>query len=134
MLQLNDLKDSLTARGWPLPSFPTAFGSLGRRVADTHARVGAERVDIAKVRSGMERAVFSFGLVNPVLSLPQMYNIFVLKHVAGLSVITVGSAFFMSLLWTAYGALGKQTAVWATNAVWVFFNGAMLVGVVVFST
>ncbi len=75
--------------------------------------------------------MFGFGFVNPMLSLPQLYNVLVLKHVGGLSAITIASALLMSVLWTLYGMLGKQPVVWATNAVWVVLNGVTLIGVTV---
>jgi uncharacterized protein with PQ loop repeat len=90
-------------------------------------------VDAERIKPRVEKAVFGFGFINPMLALPQIYNIYVTHHVAGLSTITVGSAFVMSLLWTAYGLLGRQTVVWATNAVWVVLNGATLSGVAMLS-
>jgi uncharacterized protein with PQ loop repeat len=90
-------------------------------------------VDIERVKPRVERAVFGFGFINPVLSLPQLYNIFVYKHVAGLSLITIAAALIMSILWTAYGLLGRQTVLWSTSAVWVLINSATLLGVAHFS-
>lgn len=100
---------------------------------DTLARRRPPRVDVESIKPRVEQAVFGFGFVNPLLALPQIYNVFALKHVAGLSVITIAAALVMSLLWVAYGALSKQLVVWATSAVWVVLNGATLVGVMMFS-
>jgi uncharacterized protein with PQ loop repeat len=91
-------------------------------------------VDAQAIKPQLEKAVFGFGLINPVLALPQLYNIYVFKHVAGLSLITTASALIMALLWTAYGALGRQTVVWATSAVWVVVHGATLAGVAILSS
>lgn len=101
------------------------------KAAVEFSRVVQPIVDPDRMRPRVERAVFGFGFVNPMLSLPQIYNIYVLNHVSGISAITVASALLMSMLWTAYGALGRQTVVWATNAVWVVVNGVTLVGVTV---
>lgn len=93
----------------------------------------AVKVDVESIKPRVEQAVFGFGFLNPMLALPQIYNVFALKHVAGLSLITIAAALVMSLLWVAYGALSKQLVVWATSAIWVVLNGATLVGVMMFS-
>jgi uncharacterized protein with PQ loop repeat len=101
------------------------------RVALEFSRVVAPIVERDRMKPRLERAVFGFGFVNPMLSLPQLYNVLVLKHVAGLSAITIGSALLMSVLWTLYGLLGKQRVVWTTNAVWVVLNGVTLIGITI---
>ena len=90
-------------------------------------------IDAERIKPRLEKAVFGFGFINPMLALPQIYNIYVSHHVAGLSTVTIGSALIMSLLWTAYGVLGRQTVLWTTNAVWVVLNGAALAGVATLS-
>ncbi|MDP2183155.1 MAG: PQ-loop repeat-containing protein [Actinomycetota bacterium] len=100
---------------------------------DTIKRRRPTRVDVESIKPRVEQAVFGFGFLNPMLALPQIYNIFALKHVAGLSLITIAAALVMSLLWVAYGALSKQLVVWATSAVWVILNGATLIGVAMFA-
>jgi len=94
---------------------------LGRRIPRT--------ADIERIKPRVERAVLGFGLVNPLFAFPQLYNIFVTKHADGLSPITVGSGLLMAVLWTAYGLLGRQTAIWSINMVWVVLNAVTLVGI-----
>jgi len=84
------------------------------------------------IKPHLEKAVFGYGLINPMLAIPQLYQVWGLQHVSGLSAITVGSALLMSALWTAYGLVGKQTVVWSTSILWVFMNGATLLGVAIF--
>jgi uncharacterized protein with PQ loop repeat len=81
----------------------------------------------------LERAVFGVGMINPLTAIPQLYQIWGLHAVGGLSLFTVSAALLMSVLWTAYGALTRQTALWATSLVWIGMNGATVAGVVVFS-
>lgn len=81
----------------------------------------------------VERAVFGVGLVNPLTAIPQLYQIWGHHAVGGLSLVTVGAALLMSVLWTTYGALTRQTALWATSALWIGMNGATVAGVVVYS-
>lgn len=79
----------------------------------------------------VERAVFGVGLVNPLTAIPQLYQIWGLHAVSGLSLFTISAALLMSVLWTAYGAMTRQTALWATSALWIGMNGATVAGVIV---
>lgn len=81
----------------------------------------------------IERAVFAVGMVNPLTAIPQLYQIWGLQAVGGLSLFTITAALLMSVLWTAYGALTRQTALWATSTVWIGMNGATVAGVIVHS-
>jgi hypothetical protein len=78
----------------------------------------------------IEKAVFGFGLVNPVLALPQVYKVWALGSAGGLSSITLGSALMMALLMTTWGALTNSLALWGPSLVWVIINAVLLIGVV----
>ena len=91
-----------------------------------------QRINRDRLAPQVERAVFGWGLVNPILSLPQLHNIYVFKHVAGFSVVSVSAALLMAALWTTHGILGRQTVVWVTSSVWVGLNAVTLVGVVAY--
>ena len=104
-----------------------------RRIASArHIRLPEVIVDAEQLMPRVERAVFTWGLVNPVLALPQLYGIFAYKHVEGFSAITISAALAMSALWAAYGILGRQTVVWATSLIWVVLNAVTLAGVLLF--
>jgi hypothetical protein len=87
----------------------------------------------AEIMPYLERLIFGFGMINPLTAIPQLYQIWGLNAVGGLSLITVGAALVMSVLWTAYGAMTRQTVVWATSVLWVGMNTATAVGVAVYS-
>ena len=72
-------------------------------------------------------------MINPLTAVPQLYQIWGLHAVAGLSLFTVSAALLMSVLWTAYGAMTRQTALWASSSLWVGMNGATVAGVMAFS-
>ncbi len=98
----------------------------------THTRTGTH-VTTEQIKPHLEKAVFGFGIINPITALPQLHNIWFLHQISGLSVVTIGAALVMSMLWTAYGLMGRQTVLWVTSAAWVAMNGATLIGVAVLS-
>lgn len=91
---------------------------LLRRTPDRHA-----------LRTHFEKTLVGLGLVTPTSAAPQLYNIWILKHVAGLSAYTTGTALLMSTMWTAYGLIERRRALWAVNGVWVVLNAATLAGI-----
>lgn len=78
----------------------------------------------------LEKAVFGFGIVNPVLALPQVYKVWVLDSTGGFSLITLGAALIMALLMTAWGFLEQSMALWAPSFIWIAINFALIVGVI----
>lgn len=86
-----------------------------------------------QIKPHLEKAVFGFGIINPITALPQLHNIWFQHQVSGLSAITIGAALLMAVLWTAYGAISKQTVLWVTSVAWVGVHGATLLGIAVLS-
>ena len=85
---------------------------------------------LLSARPHLEKALFGFGMVNPVLALPQIYNVWALGSVGGLSLITLSAALIMSFLMTAWGIIERSLALWVPAVVWVAINLALIVGVV----
>ncbi|MBI5231142.1 MAG: hypothetical protein HY876_03140 [Coriobacteriales bacterium] len=85
------------------------------------------------IKPHVEKAVLGFGIVNPLLALPQVYKVWFLGAVGGLSLITVSAGLFMSLLMAAWGALDGSKALWAPAAAWTAVNVALLAGILHFS-
>lgn len=83
------------------------------------------------LKNHFERTLVFSGLVTPTSAAPQLYNIWVLKHVAGLSTVTTGTALLMSVMWTAYGLMEGRRALWSINGLWAVLNTATLVGMFV---
>lgn len=83
------------------------------------------------LKAHFEKTLVGMGLVTPTSAGPQLYNIWILKHVSGISAYTTGAALLMSTMWTAYGLIERRRTLWAVNGVWVLLNAATLAGVVV---
>lgn len=81
------------------------------------------------VKPHVEKAVFGFGMVNPVLALPQVYKVWASGSVGGLSLITLSAALTMAFLMTTWGLFEGSIALWAPSLIWVGINLALIVGV-----
>jgi hypothetical protein len=92
---------------------------------DFHSHLIQHR-DRAEV--GLESSVLFFGLLSPMTALPQVYNVWVLDQVGGLSVVTIGSALFMAVLYTGYGLFHRKRALWMSNGAWITLHSATIGG------
>ena len=71
----------------------------------------AERDVVA--RSLADRLVYAAAIVGPVMSLPQLYDIWVLRR-TGVSIVTWSAYLLMAMLWLLYGLeRGDRTVVLA---------------------
>jgi uncharacterized protein with PQ loop repeat len=85
---------------------------------------------LLSARPHLEKAVFGFGMVTPVLALPQVYKVWALDSTGGFSLITLGAALIMALLMTAWGLLEQSMALWIPSFIWIAINFALIVGVI----
>jgi hypothetical protein len=85
-----------------------------------------------QMRPHVEKAVFGFGMLNPVLAVPQILTIWQTGKVAGLSSVTVSSGLLMAALMTLYGLLERSRALWVPSAIWVTIHTSILAGILKF--
>lgn len=82
-----------------------------------------------RIKPHVEKAVLGFGIINPLMALPQVYKVWALGAVGGLSVVTICAGLFMAALMAMWGALEESVVLWAPALVWVAVNVALLFGV-----
>lgn len=85
-----------------------------------------------QIRPHVEKAVFGFGMVNPVMAVPQVLTVWETHRVSGLSPVTVTSGLVMAVLMTTYGAVQRSRALWMPSAVWVTIHSTILAGIIRF--
>ena len=80
----------------------------------------------------LDRTVFAVGLLSPALTIPQITNIFFSHQAAGVSPITWGAYTLFSVPWLMYGIAHKEPALVWSNAAWIFINGAVFAGALIY--
>jgi hypothetical protein len=76
----------------------------------------------------VNKAVMALGVVYPMATAPQVYNVWVLRHTAGFSGLTSGVGLAMAIMWTLYGVLHHNRTIWVINVLWIGLHAAMVVG------
>lgn len=79
----------------------------------------------------MDRAVIIMSIVSPLMTLPQVWNVWVHQDITGISLITWGTYTVGSSVWLMYGILHKEARIILLNVLFVIFNGMVVAGTIV---
>lgn len=72
------------------------------------------------------------GVIGPVMTLPQVYAVWVLKQAEGVSVLTWASYVGTNLFWIAYGLVHREKPIILTYCLWIIMNGSVALGAIVY--
>lgn len=81
----------------------------------------------------LDKAMYPVGLLGPIMTLPQLYQIWVIQEVAGVSLITWSSWLVIAFFWLAYGITHKAWPIVATYICWIAIELGVVVGVVLYN-
>ncbi len=72
------------------------------------------------------------GIIAPIMALPQLWEIWILKNTAGVSVLSWGSFAFFNLIFVIYGIANKEKLIIITNTIWFFLQSLIAIGVLIY--
>src|SRR3989344_1154667 len=70
----------------------------------------------------MDVLIYCAGIAGPLVSLPQVYEIWVNHNAESISVFTWAGYTGLTILWLIYGIVHKQKPIIFAQIVWFFFN------------
>lgn len=76
--------------------------------------------------------IYPMALIAPIMTLPQLSEIWVHKNVAGVSVITWGAYALGGALWMIYGLVHKEKPIIVTNFVLLILQSSIVLGVLLY--
>lgn len=76
--------------------------------------------------------VYVVSIVSPILTIPQIVDIYVGKDASGVSALTWGAYTLFSLPWVFYGILHKEKVLVINNVLWFIANGLVFVGTLIY--
>lgn len=85
-----------------------------------------------RVVSLMDNLIYFFVIIGPIMTLPQVYKIWVIKNAAGVSLITWATYFIASIFWMFYGIIHKEKPIIITNILWIIMHFLIVLGVVIY--
>lgn len=81
----------------------------------------------------LDYTMFAVGILQPIALLPQLYEIYIVRQVAGLSVVTFVAFGLCNVLWAIYGAVHRTMPVLISGVLFVFLYAAIVFGILMYS-
>jgi uncharacterized protein with PQ loop repeat len=72
------------------------------------------------------------GVISPLMTLPQVLEIWETKSATGTSPLTWGTYFFSSIIWLIYGIVHKEKPIIVSNSFYIIVVFFILAGIVIF--
>jgi len=77
----------------------------------------------------VDKMIYVVIFVGPVMTIPQVFEIWVNKNVGGVSVISWLAYAFVSVFWLAYGLIHKEKPIILSSIAWIVLNLLVVAGV-----
>jgi uncharacterized protein with PQ loop repeat len=77
----------------------------------------------------LDYAVYFASIVSPLMTLPQLYLIWVNKMVSGISVFSWSGFVFFNIIWIYYGIVHKDKPIIIANLLWALLQSLVVIGV-----
>jgi len=97
---------------------------LRQRILKQHEQLPSPYV---KIRT-LDQLVLLMSVVSPLMTVPQVLNVWLYQNVAGVSALTFGTYLFACSVWLAYGILHRELRIVALNSLLVICNGLIFSG------
>jgi uncharacterized protein with PQ loop repeat len=84
------------------------------------------------IKKFLDKIIFAVAFIMPLMTLPQIYNIWVLKDATGVSVATWSAFLFFALIWLSYGIVHKEKPLIISYATWIVMHVSVVVGTILY--
>lgn len=88
--------------------------------------------DTEKIKHLIDKLITVIGLIGPIMTTPQIINVWVYHQVEGLAIASWGTYVMTSFFWLIYGILHKERAIILVNTAWILANVSVVIGILIF--
>lgn len=89
--------------------------------------------DKERLKKMFDRFIAIVGLVGPIMTIPQIINVWGYHQVEGLALASWGTYVVTSSFWLLYGILHREKAIICVNIAWIMSNLAVVTGILIYS-
>ena len=86
-----------------------------------------------KFKRFMDKAIFFVGIVGPIMTIPQILQIWMNHLVSGVSVVTWSAYIFTGAFWLIYGILHNEKPIIFANIAWIISEFLIVLGFLIYS-
>lgn len=80
----------------------------------------------------LDKSIFIIGVLGPIMTIPQVVQIWFAQNAAGVSLLSWISYFVFAGFWLTYGIVHKEEPIILSNVLALLVNGVVVVGVVLY--
>ena len=80
----------------------------------------------------MDKAVYVVGTIGPLMTLPQIFKIWVEKNASGVSIISWSGFLFYAIFWLIYGIMHKEKLIIYAYILWVTLQVLVVIGLLIY--
>jgi uncharacterized protein with PQ loop repeat len=80
----------------------------------------------------MDRLIYVVGILSPIMTIPQILQVWVEKNAAGVSLVSWFSFLIFSFFWLAYGLMHKEKPIIVMYSCLIVMNAIVVAGVLVY--
>ena len=80
----------------------------------------------------MDRLIYLIGIVGPIMTIPQVAEVWLNKNASGISVITWASYVVINVFWIIYGTMHKEKPIIVTSIAWLIMNSLVAIGAILY--
>ena len=81
----------------------------------------------------VDEAIYPIGVLAPLLTVPQLLEVWISKEAAGLSLLTWSSWTFFSAFWIIYGIMHKEKPIIISNIAWLLIELGVVAGIILYN-
>lgn len=80
----------------------------------------------------LDTVVYAAGIVGPLMTLPQIFEIYAHRNASGVSAVTWAAYALFDIPWIIYGIAHRETPIVVTYVLWFIFNTVVVIGALVY--
>lgn len=85
-----------------------------------------------KWKRRMDKLIYGAVFFSPLMTLPQIAEIWLYKNAAGVSTISWVAYFTVAVFWLGYGILHKDKPIICTNVIWLVLDLVIVIGTIIY--
>ena len=80
----------------------------------------------------MDKAIYGAVFFGPIMTLPQIAEIWLYKNAAGVSTISWVAYLIVAFFWLGYGILHRDKPIICANLIWIFLDIIIVAGTIIY--
>lgn len=83
----------------------------------------------SKLKQAVDKSIYAFAMLGPVMTLPQIYNVWVGRDASGLSLVSWTAYTLVAVFWVFYGMLHRDKPIVVVNFCSILVNAVVVLGI-----